>query len=391
MGTGTRRSSVRVGSSRPCDHSYRVVVTADLLASGRERLGIARLSDYRDSGHSWKEVVTRLAGAYVEWASTFDMPPEQEANTLRPILAPVTGMAPFDEANAAASSLLLAHSAAVSITNTMSYVGRLARLLILLEDLIDAGLVVIVPEPPVVSGFSFSGLLMELELSRSSLANDDLPDKEERVSTMLANAEMGIALDLCCMYPGRLDLACRIPDQVATLRRLIESADNTTTAKIAASHDRIRHLPDLLQQEFPVFDLATADLVKIRKDGLFDTWRSSLQRGLSIIAASDDSDLIDPRTTRRLELRDTMEEGASRIRGELGRSQVLRNGQIGVVSFGASCATGAVASLGGAEVGAAVGGASFLVTALLRWFGGRPSSGERAFRRLVFQLFRDMP
>lgn len=366
-------------------------VTSDLIAAARTSLGIAQLSGFKECGHPWKEVVKRLAGAYVDWASAFEMPPEREANTLRPVIAPVTGMALFDEVHAAASSLLIAHSVALSITDTISYIGRLARVLILLEDQIDAGLVVIVPEPPVVSGFSFSGLLMELEPLHDPVASDDLLTREERASEMLTNAEMGIALDLCCMYPDRVDLACRIPAQVATLCQLIEAGDNATGARIASSHDRMRYLPALLQQEFPVFDLSVADLVKIRKDGLFETWRSSLQRGLKVIADSDESDLIDPLTARRRELKEAMEEGAAFIRGELGRSRILRSGQIGVMSFGASCAAGSVASLGGPEVGAAVGGVSFLTTALLRWFGGRPSSGERAFRKLVFELFQDAP
>jgi hypothetical protein len=366
-------------------------VGATLLDEVRTRLGIARLSDLTSSsGDAWSEAVWRIAESYAHWASDFKGPLRREPQTLRPAICPVTGMAPFDEARAAAYSLLIAHSVAVSITDTISYVGRFARLLILLEDLIDAELIVIVPEPTVSEGF-FSERLRGagVGLPQHSIADAPRDVQESVIKAALENAEVGIALDLCRMYPDAIDLACRTSGQVATLRRLTETADEMIRFRAASSQDQLHFFPDLLDQELPILNLPVSDLVKIRKDGLFEPWRMSLQRGLRIIAASKESDLINPRSAERQTLREVMEEGADNFRNQVGRSRTMRNSQVGLMGFGASCAAGALGSLGGPEIGAVVGGSSYLLTLLLSWFSARSSSGERAFRRLIFNLFND--
>lgn len=120
-------------------------MTEELIRSARELTGTQKLAELRSRPPD-REVVLRLVEAYVLWAKSFHEPPSKPSNSLRPIVAPVTGMAQVDEVNFALKALMVTESVAISITDTLSYMGRLPRLLVLLEDYIESGLVVIVPE-----------------------------------------------------------------------------------------------------------------------------------------------------------------------------------------------------------------------------------------------------
>jgi hypothetical protein len=209
------------------------------------------------------------------------------------------------------------------------------------------------------------------------------------VESVLERAEVGIALDICAMYPDGIDFTCRTSSQVEVLRELIEFTDASMRARAVSCQGELHFIPEVIRQDFPIFDLSVSDLVKVRKDGLFDTWRSSLKRGLLIASTLNESDFIDPRSARKHEIQEALAQGANDIRKQVGHSRVLRNSQIGVMSFGASCAAGAIASLGGPVVGAAVGGSAYFATVLLNWVAGRRTSGESSFQRLVFQLFNN--
>src|SRR5438094_8727356 len=113
-----------------------------LLSILRDRLGVPRLSDVRWGSGADSEVQHAIADSYSDWAQSFTEPPPRPAHTLRPIVLPLTGMNPFDEAATAAQTLLACHSVCVHIPDTMSFLRRLWRFLVLLEEEIDSGLVV---------------------------------------------------------------------------------------------------------------------------------------------------------------------------------------------------------------------------------------------------------
>ena len=103
-------------------------MTEELIRSARELTGTQKLAELRSRPPD-REVVLRLVEAYVLWAKSFHEPPSKPSNSLRPIVAPVTGMAQVDEVNFALKALMVTESVAISITDTLSYMGRLAATL----------------------------------------------------------------------------------------------------------------------------------------------------------------------------------------------------------------------------------------------------------------------
>lgn len=193
-----------------------------------------------------------------------------------------------------------------------------------------------------------------------------------------------MALDLCSMYPDRIDLASRNDWQLEVIRSLLQSVGQLTTG--TESVDRLIFLPSLLTQELPLLDLSVEDAVAIRKDGIFDTWRHGVELWLDRIGTVDETQLLDPAGATRRELSEAMADAQNQLRQSIGKSAVLKQRQVGVMGFAISCVAGGLGAIGGPITGVLVGGAAFGASAVIRWLGGRPTSGERAFRRLVVQL-----
>jgi hypothetical protein len=265
---------------------------------------------------------------------------------------------------------------------------RLVRLFFLLEEEIENGLVVLIPDSGSIDRVNANSRWFDLQATRSLHARARRDDLLQWSGKYFASFEVAIGLDLCVAYPDRLDLACRTSEQSRVLTELLQASGEPMPEPIVKSHDSLHYLPDLLGLSLPCLDLSVHDLVKIRKDGLFEAWHEALRRGVASIQALDEDQLLDPQSARREELGHYMLAAADDVARQVRHSNVLRAAQIGTLNFGIACAFGALAAVEvGPVAGGFVAGGSFLANMIVSWLGGRPSSGQRAFRRLAIELF----
>ncbi len=137
----------------------------------------------------------------------------------------------------------------------------------------------------------------------------------------------------------------------------------------------------------PYLEIAVDELVALRQDGLFEAWRGALGEALRRAAQLEDDDVIDPEGARLTEIRQSLLDASRSAVVDTRRSRVLRSSSIGAASFAVGCATGALGAVGGVDMAAAAGGLGALAALAINWLGGRPTSGQRKFRRFVSQLF----
>ena len=110
----------------------------------RASFGVASLSELRGRPLG-SDAFNHVVDAYLYLASSVKAPPPKESFQLRPTFM-TSVVSPYDEAEVAARALLLYHSVAVILPDSINYPRRMLRLLTLLEELIDDGLVVLLPE-----------------------------------------------------------------------------------------------------------------------------------------------------------------------------------------------------------------------------------------------------
>src|SRR4051794_21274971 len=118
-----------------------------LLDIFRHRLGVESLSVLREDTPLRDKAFREVERAYVEWRAPL-APPAKEFGEFRPVFAP-SALSPTYEVADTLQSLLIAHSVAIIVPNSINYIARLAWLLTLLEEPIDAGLVHVLSEPTV--------------------------------------------------------------------------------------------------------------------------------------------------------------------------------------------------------------------------------------------------
>jgi hypothetical protein len=308
-------------------------------------LGIARLDALRDRELDGATVFDTVAKSYGEWLELFVAPPARPEGTLRPLVLPLTGLNPTDEAATASQTLLVCHSVGIEVPNTLSYLRRLLRLLILLEDEIDAGLVVLIPDKGTLEPAGMYADWRSKQRGRF-VGRERTDDGMLHAATeFFAEAEVVVALDLCSQFPDELDLACRTAEQSRYLRSLLEEARLRGSMDLSHAHDRLSFLPELLSLQLPCFDLSVEDMLRIRREGLFNDWQDAVKKGVMSLQSVDSSRLLDPRSAIRDEVQHEIREAAEELNRRVRDSGFLRHALIGGTTFGIACAAGSLGAI----------------------------------------------
>jgi hypothetical protein len=358
-----------------------VTDTGSLVDELRRSLGVRRLSDLASlqPSASWFEAVGE---AYSRLSAARPEPPPRQSDELRPVIA-TSSQSPIDEAEVVARSLLLAPSVAILLPDSINYARRLLRLATLLEPVLDAGLVVLLPETSLPDSRYFDTALMHAYRSIPSTQ----AQREQRAKEATSRFETALAMDAAAHFPDRLDLALTDGQQVSYVKDLLRSTFRTGDGRLDA--DRYRFLPDLIALEIPRIALATDELVRLRQDGLFEDLRRGLTEAMRRTSTIDDEAVVDPASVRVQEVREYLADVVAESVRETMRSRVIRSATTGTFAIGIGAVSGALGSSGGMEVAAIAGGAGSAAGLVLGWLGGRPRSGTKRFRRLVTRLFAD--
>jgi hypothetical protein len=352
----------------------------DQLRANLEVANLRELSTAQRNDEMWD----RVASAYVEWDGTVVAPPMKQFegdNHIRPIIV-TSAVSTFDEVVAAAKALLLCNSVVILLPDSINYIWRMLRLAVLLEKEIDAGLVILLPESVVARTRYFDKAMMQ-GLPVPNLSPEEKLIRAEQATKTL---EIALALDVCAAFPNDVDLAFTDEYQKGALARLVITAGKPDTG-ILQSVDRLRFLPRLIGLPFPDMRIGVNELIAIRRDGLFSAWQAAVQRGLTTIEQLNEDDLFDPDAVKLTELRTALESASHEVSKEISKSSTLRKSFVKVSSFGVACAAGALGAMGGPILGGVAGGAALVGAGVVNWLGGRPTAGERSFRKLIVQLF----
>jgi hypothetical protein len=346
----------------------------------RERLGVGTLDELRPLTPSniWLEAT---AAAYSRLSDSRPEPPPRGAHELRPVIS-VSGFSPLDEAEIAARALLIAESVALVIPDSMGYVQRLLRLATLLEPVIDEGLLILLPETSIENNPYFESSL--------ALAYREMPqpheDRAERAAGVATRFEVASAMDAARRYPDRLDLAVTTHSQLDHVRDLLAVVVEGD-ARRPPVVDRVRFLPDVVSLQIPRIALAADELIRLRRDGVFQDLRRGLTEALRRSAALSDEEVVDPASTRVHEIREYLDDVAAASARDSRRSQLVRRATNGVLAVGVGAATGVLGASGGVGVAAAAGGGAAAAGLALSWLSSRPGDGPRRFRQTVARLF----
>jgi hypothetical protein len=197
----------------------------NLLDLLRGRLGVESLDVLREDTPLRDKAYRDVERAYVEWRQP--LPPAKRADELRPIFAP-SALSPTYEVAQSLQSLLLAHSVAIIVPNSINYIPRLVWLLTLLESAIDARLVHIVSEETVGRETEFFDVWMEEQTV--GVKGETKEARLKAAQLMLETGDIALALDACSRHPEYFDLACRTPGQLEWLRHHIEEVPGTASA-----------------------------------------------------------------------------------------------------------------------------------------------------------------
>ncbi len=356
-----------------------------ILHDVREMLGVAHLTEYVDAAPSRPYYQLALEKAYDDAVLRIEAPPVKSADALRPVLL-TSAMSDTDEAEVAARSLLLCDSVVVVIPESRLYIPRLFRLLVLLEDAIDAGLVIPLPEPVTYAGLQRKCSAFDAVWTRHC-PPEGTSDRADP-NTMMADLNIAQAVDLCLSFPTAFDLVTRCAIELELVRDLVTSSCNSKI-QLASGRDRLVFVPTLLDLQLPDVRLHAAELVRLRRDGVFQTWRAALSAALQTISSMSEEVFLDPAHAVLALLCTELNAAARSSVAETKRSSVLASALKGVVAFGLGCAAGAIGALGGVDMGAAGGGAAVAAGLSLEWLGGRPKAGERTFRKVTASIFED--
>lgn len=364
----------------------------------RSQLGVDRLASLPSTCYS------ELHGALSDLIAAPSWPlglKDKPPSDLRILLAPLA--ISYDVVSAVSRSLLVSKQVAVRITDSELGSTALLNLALGMEQFIDEGLVVLIPEEfkPVQPGYflewGVAGVTTFFPHKRSGKERDE-------------GFDMALALDCCQEYPNALDLACptaghhkRLLDVIEFSRAWADRADHVQSGRlecagvpsqnIMRSHDRINYLPAFLSLPLPIFDLNSADLMSLHHHGLFEHWKAALEEALRQAYLLDEDTLLDPDSARVRMIRDMMTDAEQSTRRSIKRSRVLRSAELRSAKFTIAAASGALGTFDGPTGGAGAAGAAFLLSSLIDWLGGRPSQGQRAFRRMIPQIFgeEDVP
>lgn len=343
-------------------------LTADL----RARLGVTSFKEFA-SRASELNVEGLLEDTYEHWLRTGPRPSRKPSGQLRPCHCPST-LSRVDELAFVTRGLLVADSVALVLPQGSYLYTRLVPLLAACEELIDSGLLVLIPErhvDPTPTLMKYFRRFAE-ELRTGTYR----PDHDED----FAELEIAQSLDACSALEGRVDLGLTNRGQS---RVLLEHLVEVEQFHQVAVHDELAFLPDFLSFDLPLPDLPVGDLQALRKDGYMANLRAVVRDATRTAVAADVDLLLDRRSTLRREfherINDALEQEASAHR----RSSLVRGTTGRSATFAVGVATGALGGVGGLEIGAMAGGLSVVGAALAEWFMERPSRGQRAYRRLL--------
>lgn len=349
----------------------------------REIGGIEHLRELGASGNPWRYQLVRVA--YDAWSVQPDLLDGQAlGKSLLPVLAPIR-FSRYDEVEAARRCVIACGGVVIDASALITDADKMWRTLVLLEEAIDEGVV----------------LLATDDLTRrewwSAWAGNQQPipggtssgEAFRRFVEGTARATVAAALDLCAIAPERLYVVCTDYEELRGLQWLIAEATGAAgRQRLLQRQDELHFMPSMMSLDLPYFDLPVHDLLAMQRDGLFDTWRRAVSAGLERANRLPADELVDPSSIALRHLHEALEEASYSVLMASRRSPILRAASLGSMRFGIAAAAGALGALDGSVGAATAGGGAYLLTVLTDWLGGRPTSGQRAFARLAFEITR---
>jgi hypothetical protein len=324
--------------------------------------------------------------AYRAWLDSAQFPPVKKGNELRPILADVgrPGVRSLS-----VRSLLVGESIAYLHCDTHEGFKIFWERVKELEDLIDRGLVFLLPETiiygrGVEAARKWMGIPPERMMWQAGFYA--IAFEAGRTATDVMEIMQCVqSLELSSRFPNIFDLVSPDKRHTEAYRFLLESSVDQYRSEVT-THDRLSFFPKVLSLPLPNLNLSLTDMVNVRDDGIFDEWRSAFCTSLTT--------LRDPSTTLMgvdslmvHELEKELWVAAGRLATKVDKRPSLRKAMTGTVGLSVACVTGSLAAGAGPLFASALGGASYIAGVVTRWLGNRPARGEQAFKRLIVQLF----
>lgn len=282
--------------------------------------------------------------AYPRWADQASLIiPEGTLGLPHPVVAPFT-FSPFDEVRIARRCLIACGCVVLQVADSINYAPRMLRMLVLLEDAIDRGVVRLVPDRKMEDDRYFDKWFSQVK------PIGDKPNSEEEMRRLLdprmAEGEVAAALDICARQPHLLNPACVNSYQVEALRCLLESQDGETVQNLASRSDEIHFLPDLIALDLPSFDLSISDLLAVQDDGLFDDWHRAVATAMERIRTIPSEDLLNPSAGSVRVLREELQTASREVLRMAQKSPVLKAACSGSLRFALVSAAGALGVYG---------------------------------------------
>jgi hypothetical protein len=273
--------------------------------------------------------------------------------------------------------------------------------------LIDAGIVEVIPKLPMFDHRLHTIVRLRLEDYIASGGTDPLgalPELGgERVADSgaerfirgqrLGDLGLTVAENLCAMEAVDQQMDLYLPTRAhhEVLRIIVRDVASVLEGASSQAGPKLEYLPTLLDVVLPSLTgpgLSAAEIIAIRRDGLFDDWRTALRRGLADVENRADRLQKDP-AYAMTDVREALRDQASKAEAAMTASTFL--GQLEKtkvnLSIGSGVAIGLIAA--GAELVAAAGVAGQLVGTVISWLQARESrAGQQAVLRHV-ALFAD--
>lgn len=346
----------------------------------KQSFGLSELNDLFDPSTDELKIQYRtpLSHAFRDWLDRPEPIPAKRHGELRPVL-----VSHGDEDRRLSSrALLVGESFALVQLDRSDSFASFVKTVTGLEVPIDRQLVILIPESW-LDDSSINAVHRQIGLSWALGKREVVgPVKDLSMSQI---TECLVGLDLASRFPDSVDLVSRNSDSTRILRYLLQLSPPVSQS-VLESHDRLSFFPRLLRLPLPDIELPVKDMIHVRDDGLFDDWRMAFSRTLTqlrdpgtLLASGDSEDV----RALRAELDSASRQLGSRIE----RWKSLRRAVVGATGLSVACAAGALQAGAGPAESSAIGGMSYLAGMLAEYFGGRPTEGVRAFRRLVVQLF----